>query len=64
MGLGKTVQTISFLATIKSKGASGPNLIVTPAAFSAQWFKAIGDWVDANIFKMIFYQGDGRFVKP
>ena len=37
MGLGKTIQTLSFLATLKSHGFPGPHLVVTPIAVLQNW---------------------------
>ncbi|RPB11738.1 hypothetical protein P167DRAFT_488859 [Morchella conica CCBAS932] len=39
MGLGKTLQTISFLAFLKEKGTNGPFLVVAPVS-------TLGNWVD------------------
>ena len=37
MGLGKTVQTIAFLAHLVSKGVRGPFLIVAPVSVARAW---------------------------
>ena len=37
MGLGKTVQTLSFLATLKEHNLGGPHLVVTPLAVLQNW---------------------------
>ena len=41
MGLGKTVQTLTFLAALKAKGLPGPHLIVTPLAVLQNWANEI-----------------------
>ena len=37
MGLGKTLQTLSFLAALKHAGLPGPHLVVTPLAVLQNW---------------------------
>ena len=37
MGLGKTLQTLSFLAALKDAGLPGPHLVVTPLAVVQNW---------------------------
>ena len=37
MGLGKTIQTLSFLAALKHEGVPGPHLVVTPLAVLQNW---------------------------
>lgn len=37
MGLGKTLQTIAFLAHLREKGVWGPFLIVCPLSTLANW---------------------------
>jgi SNF2 family DNA or RNA helicase len=37
VGLGKTIQTLSFLATLKANGVPGPHLVVTPLAVLQNW---------------------------
>ena len=38
MGLGKTLQTLSFLSALKEGGLSGPHLVVTPLAGDSTLF--------------------------
>lgn len=46
MGLGKTIQTIAFLAFLKElKGIPGPHLIVGPNSTVGNWCKEIKKWV-------------------
>ncbi|CAB4069056.1 SMARCAD1 [Lepeophtheirus salmonis] len=44
MGLGKTVQAISFLAHLKETGNSKPHLIVVPSSTMDNWEKEIETW--------------------
>ncbi|CAN1344221.1 ATP-dependent DNA helicase DDM1 [Linum perenne] len=37
MGLGKTIQTIGFLAHLKGKGLDGPYLVIAPLSTLANW---------------------------
>jgi non-specific serine/threonine protein kinase len=37
MGLGKTIQTLSFIQLMAGKGAGGPNLIVVPTSVLPNW---------------------------
>ena len=41
MGLGKTIQTLSFLSALKAAGLPGPHLIVTPLAVLQNWANEI-----------------------
>lgn len=41
MGLGKTIQTIGFLAHLKGKGLHGPYLVVAPLSTLANWVNEI-----------------------
>jgi DNA excision repair protein ERCC-6 len=46
MGLGKTVQIISFLASLDaSKMLNGPILIVCPATVLRQWVQEFHKWL-------------------
>lgn len=37
MGLGKTIQTIGFLAHLKGKGLGGPYLVIAPLSTLSNW---------------------------
>ena len=37
MGLGKTLQTLTFLSALKAAGQPGPHLVVTPLAVLQNW---------------------------
>lgn len=41
MGLGKTIQTIGFLAHLKGKGLDGPYLIIAPLSTLSNWVSEI-----------------------
>ncbi|CAM8912260.1 unnamed protein product [Rhodiola kirilowii] len=41
MGLGKTIQTIGFLAHLKGKGLDGPYLIIAPLSTLSNWVNEI-----------------------
>lgn len=37
MGLGKTIQTISFLSHLRSMGINGPFIVIAPLSTLANW---------------------------
>lgn len=41
MGLGKTVQTIGFLAHLKGKGLDGPYLVIAPLSTLSNWVNEV-----------------------
>jgi ATP-dependent DNA helicase len=41
MGLGKTIQTIGFLAHLKGKGMHGPYMIIAPLSTLSNWVNEI-----------------------
>lgn len=41
MGLGKTIQTIAFLAHLKGKGLDGPCLVIAPLSTLSNWLNKI-----------------------
>lgn len=41
MGLGKTIQTIGFLAHLKGKGLDGPYMIIAPLSTLSNWMNEI-----------------------
>lgn len=41
MGLGKTIQTIGFLAHLKGKGLDGPYLVIAPLSTLSNWMSEI-----------------------
>ena len=58
MGLGKTIQSISFLSTLYHRyDLTGPFLVVVPLSTMAAWQKEFAQWgPDLN---MVTYMGDG-----
>jgi SNF2 family DNA or RNA helicase len=55
-GLGKTLQTISFLGYLKfHKGTSGPHLIVVPKSTLQNWAREVDKWVPG--FSTVVLQG-------
>jgi SWI/SNF-related matrix-associated actin-dependent regulator of chromatin subfamily A member 5 len=54
-GLGKTLQTLSFLAYLKHiRGVDGPHLIVVPMSTLGNWEREIKRWVP-SISVMVFH---------
>lgn len=41
MGLGKTIQTIGFLAHLKGKGLDGPYLVIAPLSTLSNWVNEV-----------------------
>ncbi|KAK6924343.1 SNF2, N-terminal [Dillenia turbinata] len=56
MGLGKTIQTIGFLAHLKGKGLDGPYLIIAPLSTLSNWVNEISRF--APMLNAIIYHGD------
>ncbi|CAN6196774.1 unnamed protein product [Urochloa humidicola] len=56
MGLGKTIQTIGFLAHLKGKGMHGPYLIVAPLSTLSNWVNEISRFTPS--LASIIYHGD------
>ena len=45
MGLGKTLQTISFLAYLReSRGVKGPHLVIVPKSVVGNWMREFKKW--------------------
>nr|CAB3498397.1 unnamed protein product [Digitaria exilis] len=56
MGLGKTIQTIGFLAHLKGKGMHGPYMIIAPLSTLSNWVNEIARFVPS--VTSIIYHGD------
>lgn len=56
MGLGKTVQTIAFLAFLRSKGTYGPFLVAAPLSTLSNWINEIQTF--APDIPCVLYHGD------
>lgn len=46
MGLGKTIQTISFLAHLKGNGLHGPYLVIAPLSTLSNWMNEIERYIN------------------
>lgn len=58
MGLGKTIQTIGFLAHLKGKGLPGPYLVIAPLSTLSNWLNEISRFVPS--MNAIIYHGDKK----
>ncbi|KAI3722793.1 hypothetical protein L2E82_33882 [Cichorium intybus] len=56
MGLGKTIQTIGFLAHLKGNGLDGPYLVIAPLSTLSNWANEISRFVPS--MNAIIYHGD------
>jgi chromodomain-helicase-DNA-binding protein 9 len=54
MGLGKTIQSITFLEEIWRVGIRGPFLIIAPLSTIANWEREFRTWTHLNV---IVYHG-------
>lgn len=54
MGLGKTVQSISFLQAVYDYGIHGPFLVIAPLSTIGNWIREFDTWTDLNV---IVYHG-------
>ncbi|XP_055806627.1 ATP-dependent DNA helicase DDM1-like [Solanum dulcamara] len=58
MGLGKTIQTIAFLAHLKGNGLDGPYLIIAPLSTLSNWLNEMERFVPS--INAIIYHGDKK----
>lgn len=58
MGLGKTIQTIGFLAHLKGKGLDGPYMIIAPLSTLSNWVNEISRF--APSLPAVIYHGDKK----
>jgi hypothetical protein len=58
MGLGKTVQTVAFLAYLRCQGTLGPHLIIGPLSTLANWVNEVKRWVPS--MPVVLYHGDKK----
>ena len=58
MGLGKTLQTLSFLAVIKKKRSGRPNLVVAPTSVVTNWMAEVNRFIPH--FKAVLLHGQKR----
>ena len=54
MGLGKTVQSITFLLEVYNFGIKGPYLVIVPLSTLGNWSREFENWTDMNA---IVYHG-------
>ncbi|XP_072971331.1 ATP-dependent DNA helicase DDM1 [Typha angustifolia] len=55
MGLGKTIQTIGFLAHLKGKGLDGPYMVIAPLSTLSNWVNEVSRFVPS--MKAVIYHG-------
>lgn len=53
MGLGKTIQTIAFLAFLRSKGTYGPFLVAAPLSTLSNWINEIQTYFESEMRLMV-----------
>ncbi|XVF15747.1 hypothetical protein REPUB_Repub09cG0182500 [Reevesia pubescens] len=58
MGLGKTIQTIAFLAHLKGNGMNGPYLIIAPLSTLSNWINEVARF--APSMDAIIYHGNKK----
>lgn len=58
MGLGKTIQTIAFLAHLKGNGLHGPYLVIAPLSTLSNWVNEISRFVPS--VNAIIYHGSKK----
>jgi chromodomain-helicase-DNA-binding protein 7 len=54
MGLGKTIQSITFLDHVFRYGVRGPFLVIVPLSTLGNWQREFEAWTDLNV---IVYHG-------
>lgn len=54
MGLGKTIQSITFLYEIFMKGIEGPFLVIAPLSTIPNWEREFRTWTQLNV---VVYHG-------
>ena len=54
MGLGKTIQSITFLYEIVLKGIQGPFLVIAPLSTIPNWEREFRTWTELNV---VVYHG-------
>lgn len=56
MGLGKTIQSLTFIHSVWEYGIRGPYLIIAPLSTIPNWQREIEAWTDMNV---VVYHGSG-----
>jgi len=54
MGLGKTIQSITFIEEVYRYGVRGPFLVIVPLSTLGNWEREFETWTDLNV---IVYHG-------
>lgn len=54
MGLGKTIQSITFLQEVHKVGVQGPFLVIAPLSTITNWEREFASWTQMNT---IVYHG-------
>jgi len=62
MGVGKTLQVLSFLAWLKGSGHSGPNLVVAPVGLLQNWQDEAAAFFGTSLGPTL--QVSGRYLDP
>ena len=57
MGLGKTIQSITFLYEIYMKGIEGPFLVIAPLSTLGHWQREFEAWTELNT---VVYHGNAE----
>lgn len=54
MGLGKTIQSLTFINAVHEYGVRGPFLVIAPLSTIPNWQREFEGWTDLNV---IVYHG-------
>lgn len=54
MGLGKTIQSLTYIQEIANHGVWGPFLVIVPLSTIGNWQREFETWTDLNV---ITYHG-------
>ena len=57
MGLGKTIQSLTFIEEVVRYGIRGPFLIIVPLSTIANWQREFEAWTDLNV---VVYHGSNQ----
>lgn len=63
MGLGKTIQSITFLYEIFLKEIRGPFLVIAPLSTIPNWEREFRTWTDLNVVVYHGSQGSRRIIQ-
>lgn len=54
MGLGKTIQSLTFVYSVLKYGIRGPFLVIAPLSTIPNWQREFESWTDLNV---VVYHG-------